>query len=83
MNEQNYDEVICPNCVHQFRAIPVNVQIEMRRIKGEQTVLIGLLRESLSIVDIADGDDSGECEALMDLSNRMKAAINGAMKGLL
>jgi hypothetical protein len=24
--EQNNDEVICPNCVHQFRAIPVNVQ---------------------------------------------------------
>ena len=25
----NYDEVICPNCVHQFRAIPVNVQNEL------------------------------------------------------
>jgi len=25
----NYDEVICPNCVHQFRAIPVNVQHEL------------------------------------------------------
>lgn len=24
--EPNNDEVICPNCVHQFRAIPVNVQ---------------------------------------------------------
>ena len=22
----NDDHVICPNCVHQFRAIPVNVQ---------------------------------------------------------
>ena len=22
----NNDEVICPNCVHQFRAIPQNVQ---------------------------------------------------------
>lgn len=24
--EANNDEVICPNCCHQFRAIPVNVQ---------------------------------------------------------
>jgi hypothetical protein len=24
--EPNNDEVICPNCTHQFRAIPVNVQ---------------------------------------------------------
>jgi hypothetical protein len=24
--EPNNDQVICPNCVHQFRAIPVNVQ---------------------------------------------------------
>ena len=23
------DEVICPNCVHQFRAIPPNVQAEL------------------------------------------------------
>lgn len=29
--QQNYDEVICPACVHQFRAIPVNVQEELRR----------------------------------------------------
>lgn len=26
---QNKDEVICPNCTHQFRAIPVNVQAEL------------------------------------------------------
>ena len=26
MTEANNDEVICPNCVTQFRAIPVNVQ---------------------------------------------------------
>lgn len=25
-SEVNYDQVICPNCVHQFGAIPVNVQ---------------------------------------------------------
>ena len=26
----NPDEVICPNCVHQFRAIPENVQRELQ-----------------------------------------------------
>lgn len=29
MDEPNNDEVICPNCAHQFRAIPVNVQLLM------------------------------------------------------
>jgi hypothetical protein len=27
--EANYDEVICPKCVHQFGAIPVNVQTKL------------------------------------------------------
>ena len=31
----NYDEVICPNCVHQFRAIPVNVQAVMKNAAEE------------------------------------------------
>jgi len=29
----NDDEVICPGCVHQFRAIPVNVQKELARLR--------------------------------------------------
>jgi len=29
MSASDNDEVICPNCVHQFRAIPVNVQAEL------------------------------------------------------
>jgi len=28
--EANNDEVICPNCVTQFRAIPINVQYQLR-----------------------------------------------------
>jgi hypothetical protein len=32
----NDDEVICPNCVHQFRAIPVNVQEQLRRAEAER-----------------------------------------------
>jgi hypothetical protein len=30
---QNNDEVICPNCVHQFRAIPVNVQGDLAALR--------------------------------------------------
>ena len=29
MIEPNNDEVICPECCHQFRAIPVNIQHEL------------------------------------------------------
>lgn len=28
------DEVICPGCSHQFRAVPVNVQREVSRLRG-------------------------------------------------
>ena len=31
----NPDEVICPNCCHQFRAIPENVQAELAAIKSQ------------------------------------------------
>jgi len=30
----NFDEVICPNCVAQFRAIPVNVQQDLARLSS-------------------------------------------------
>ena len=33
------DEVICPNCTHQFRAIPVNVQAELAAQKEQYRVL--------------------------------------------
>ena len=29
----NNDEVICPNCCHQFRAIPVNVQTRIAKLE--------------------------------------------------
>lgn len=35
MREANYDEVICPNCVTQFRAIPINVQNELVDLRKE------------------------------------------------
>ena len=33
MIEANNDEVICPNCVTQFRAIPVNVHEELAALR--------------------------------------------------
>ena len=30
----NNDEVICPNCVHQFRAIPVNAQTRIAELEA-------------------------------------------------
>ena len=35
----NYDEVICPNCVTQFRAVPVNVQHELITLRAENEKL--------------------------------------------
>jgi len=37
--EANNDEVICPACVHQFRAIPVNVQAEIAALRSERDAL--------------------------------------------
>jgi hypothetical protein len=33
---QNYDEVICPKCCHQFRAVPVNVQRKLAEARAER-----------------------------------------------
>lgn len=41
----NNDEVICPNCVHQFRAIPVNVQKDL-------SSALELLRECLAYIKV-------------------------------
>lgn len=32
----NHDEVICPKCTHQFRAIPQNVQEELAALRSAQ-----------------------------------------------
>lgn len=33
------DKVICPNCVHEFRAIPVDVQEELSALRAENEKL--------------------------------------------
>ena len=47
--QPNFDEVICPKCVHQFRAIPVNVQEEL-----------AALREQLAVSNTALGTHAAE-----------------------
>jgi len=44
----NNDEVICPNCAHQFRAIPVNVQSDMVERKMEVENAKALLLQNLA-----------------------------------
>ena len=60
---------VCPFC-------------EIDRLKGEHAVLINLMTEALNVIETVDGQDGEECQALMDLYNRMRAAINGAIRGL-
>lgn len=58
----NNDEVICPNCVHQFRAIPVNVQTRIAEMEAalaertrERDAAIALVAELVQIEN--DHDD--------------------------
>lgn len=43
--EQNYDEVICPQCCHQFPAIPVNVQKELAAFRTRVAELENRIRD--------------------------------------
>ena len=43
IEQANPDHVICPGCCHQFRAIPVNVQEELARLREAlQTLKVAL-----------------------------------------
>jgi hypothetical protein len=56
--DANYDEVICPNCVTQFRAIPVNVQIEISEARSsierlENEALAATIRMDNDAMEVA------------------------------
>ena len=53
----NNDEVICPACCHQFRAIPVNVQQEIERLRAE-------LAQREAYIHMAHKRDGDEIERL-------------------
>ena len=52
---------------------------ETKRLRGEMSVLIDLLRECLSVLNTIDGDDCHEVECLADLELKCEKAIEGAM----
>ena len=58
MSESNNDHVICPNCVHQFRAIPVNVQAEIDELRAyigdlpeAQNDLLKINKANMGVID--------------------------------
>ncbi len=53
---------------------------ETKRLRGEMSVLIGLLRECLSVINTIDGEGSEEIESLADLELNCEKAIEGAMQ---
>lgn len=66
MIEANNDEVICPNCVHQFRAIPVNVQKELAAAQTIQWPVSDSVRrrDDMSAADVMQVgiDESGDLQ---------------------
>lgn len=69
------DTVICPNCVHQFRAIPADVQAELQALREEMVVVRGAnasLRLSLHGCDAevkrleAEADQRSSREAVLE-----------------
>ncbi len=51
---------------------------ELTKLKGEAKVLRDLLGLALGVVDSAEAEDSEEAEMLMQLYNKINAALRGA-----
>ena len=51
-----------------------------KEIRGQQAVLIDLLRECLSVLNTIEGDDCHEIECLADLELKCEKAIEGALQ---
>lgn len=51
------------------------VSEELIRLRGEAGVLIGLLQAALQVIETVDGDDTEECNRLMELQNKIVYAI--------
>ena len=69
-DQSDDDMVICPGCAHQFRAIPVNVQRELREAPVAQPdELVWELREY-------HGDDGRRAADAIEARDRTIAALN-------
>ena len=51
---------------------------EITKLLGEIGVLVGLLKWASQVIETVEGEDVAECEALMELQNKITYAIQGA-----
>ncbi len=76
MTEQpNPNQVICPACVHQFQAIPENVQAELRRLHSVNAQLLEALEDCREALRRA-----GAIGELLVVDNAIAAAKEKACK---
>jgi len=75
--EVNNDEVICPNCVTQFRAIPVNVQDLMR----SQAAEIERLKGDVSKWLVLHEDTARLCASVQSERDQLKAKMEQLTSG--
>lgn len=68
------------NEINDFQNTIERQTVENQKLKGQQAVLIDLLRECLSLIGSIDGDDCHEIECLADLELKCETAIEGALQ---
>ena len=68
------------NEINDFQSTIERQSVENQKLKGQQAVLIDLLRECLSVINTIDGDDSDEIECLAELELKCEKAIEGALQ---
>ncbi|CAB4202727.1 hypothetical protein UFOVP1374_40 [uncultured Caudovirales phage] len=68
------------NEISDFQNTIERQSVENQKIKGQQSVLIDLLRECLSVLSTIDGDNIDEIELLADLELKCEKAIEGALQ---
>ena len=64
----NNDHVICPNCAHQFRAIPVNVQTEITSLREQLSNMMAVVANVEWERDVADEGRNYANELLSDMT---------------
>ena len=77
----NADEVICPGCTHQFRAVPENVQAELAALRAQVQTLTEKLNKARSRVFYLE-DRFAVLEVQRDEAwQQAKAALIAAVQG--
>jgi hypothetical protein len=63
-DKQNPDQVICPDCCHQFTAIPVNVQAKLKEAEAHI--------DSLQLLNL---NKQGNVDVLLEEIKRLREAL--------